>query len=94
MDENLIIDDDYVQTVGRLCKQRGEDLEEILSTYISILEEIAIEAIIEGETARALRGYIECVQLLKEQLSDISSNVKTVCDSFIIDFDAADEYLF
>ena len=49
MDANLIIDDNYVQEVGRLSSIRGRKLEEILDNYVGILTEIETEAITSGE---------------------------------------------
>ena len=57
MDANLIIDDDYVQTVGSLCSRRGRELEEILEEYSAILDEIQQEALMEGDIS-----FPECVQ--------------------------------
>lgn len=94
MDNNLIVDDDYVQDVGRLSKQRGKKLEAILDDYVTILTEIETEAITDGEVSSAVTAFRECVTLLNDKLSEISSNVDTVADSFIISVNTADEYLF
>lgn len=94
MDANLIIDDNYVQEVGRLSYVRGRKLEEILESYVEILSEIETEAISSGEISQTVAAFRECVTLLNERLSTISTNVDTVADSFIIDVNTADDYLF
>lgn len=94
MDANLIIDDSYVQEVGRLSSVRGRKLEEILDSYIGILTEIETEAISSGEISQAVSAFCECASLLNDRLLTISSNVDTVADSFIIDVNTADDYLF
>lgn len=53
MDANLIIDDDYVQTVGSLCSKKGRELEEILEEYSAILDEIQQEALMEGDISNS-----------------------------------------
>lgn len=90
MDANLIIDDDYVQTVGSLCSRRGRELEE----YSAILDEIQQEALMEGDISVSLNAYRECVSLLSGQLEKISAQVDYVCDSFITAVNDADSYLF
>lgn len=94
MDANLIIDDNYVQEVGRLSSVRGRKLEEILDSYVGILTEIETEAITSGEISQAVAAFRECVSMLNDRLSTISTNVDTVADSFIIDVNTADDYLF
>lgn len=94
MDANLIIDDNYVQEVGRLSSVRGKKLEEILDSYVRILSEIEMDAITSGEISQAIVAFRECVTLLNDRISTISTNVDTVAESFIIDVNIADDYLF
>ena len=47
-----------------------------------------------GEISQAVAAFRECVVLLNDRLSTISTNVDTVADSFIIDVNTADDYLF
>ena len=94
MDPNLIIDDDYIQEVGRLSLKRAKELDEILASYIEVLREIESEAITSGKTAQAISAYVGCVSLLTDRLSTSSEMIKKVASSFIIDVNVADEYLF
>lgn len=94
MDANLIIDDNYVQEVGRLSSIRGRKLEEILDNYVGILTEIETEAITSGEISQAVVSFRECVTMLNDRLSTISTNVNTVANGFIIDVNTEDDYLF
>lgn len=94
MDPNLIIDDDYVTGVGSDSETRGNALEGILDQYLTILNEIKAEAIVEGKIADALAAYIGCVSLLNDQLTEISTSVKTAAQGFIQEVNTADEYLF
>jgi len=94
MDPNLIIDDDYVYSVGDASTRRGRQLEKILDSYLSILNEIHSEALLSGEIADALAAYIGCVTLLNDQLTTISKSVDDTGMSFIQEINTADEYLF
>lgn len=94
MDINLIIDDDYVTTVGLLCKNRGNELESILDTYMLILQEIEDEALTAGEISTTLNEYRSCVELLNDQIDSISKDIKTMCNNFISAVNVADDYLF
>ena len=94
MDPNLIIDDDYVDDVGRDSTTRGNKLEGILDNFLTILNEMKAEAIVEGKIADALAAYISCVSLLNDQLTEISLSVERADRGFIQDVNTADEYLF
>ena len=94
MDQNLIIVDEYVQSLGSRCAQRGEKLEQILADYLQILREIREEALVEGKTASSLGIFIDCVSLLRDQLGILSDNADRDCRSYINDINTADDYLF
>lgn len=94
MDPNLIIDDEYVYGVGDDCVLRGERLENVVETYISILNEIKEEALIEGSVSEALQAFIECMNSLNNQLTIISKRVDDTGMSFIQDINTADDFLF
>lgn len=94
MDENLVIDDDYVQDVGDVCARRGRELEEILSSYLEILDVIKSEALIEGDISLALEAFNECAAALSGQIEKISSQIQDVCGAFIVEVNDADSYLF
>ncbi len=95
MDENLIIDDDYVLDVGKYAApRRAKALEEILTAYITILEEICAEAIPSGEIADSTAAFAACASLLKGKLTEISDSIKTASGGFITAVNEADSYLF
>ena len=94
MDSQLVIVDEYIKKVGQLCMIRGETLENIIKEYLNILQNINTSAIVEGEVAEALKGYIECVQMLENKIFEISQEIKGICNGFIDNIDTADEYIF
>ncbi len=94
MDANLIIDDDYVQSVGESCDYAGSRLQVMMNQYVEILAEIEEEAITDGGVSKAVTAYKESVMLLSEKLSEITRNLKNVTECFIWDINEADDYLF
>lgn len=94
MDANLIIDDAYVEAVGRRSRVRGKELQDIMNSYVAILSEIETEAITRGNVAKAVTAYKECVMLLQDKLTEISTQVEEVTDGFLVDVNDADDYLF
>lgn len=94
MDPNLIIDDNYVDNVGRNCAFRGYKMEGFLDSYLTILNEIKDAALVEGKTAQALEVFAECVAMLNDQLTTLSKSVQRTGSAFIQEINTADEYLF
>lgn len=94
MDPNLIIDDDYVDTVGWRCRKRGQELEELYASFIDLLTSIRDEAILDGALADALDDYIKSAGAVKDSLSKVSELIEDAADSFIGQVNLADQYLF
>ena len=55
--------------MGDDCVVRGRKLEEIIDSYLTILNEIKSEALLDGSIADALGAFIECVALLNDQIN-------------------------
>lgn len=94
MDANLLIVDEYVAEVGNRCRRRGQELDDILTDYLHILQEIKEKALTEGRTSESLATFIQCVQLLRDQLTILSENADYTCERYIRDINKADSYLF
>ncbi len=94
MDSNLVINDEYVQRIGRICKVRGTGIDKMFEKYINILNEIRSEAICAGEIAEALSEYIKWAIRLKGKIDAVSNEISTTCNTFIDSIDSADVFLF
>ena len=96
MDVNLCIDDDFFKRVGNRSSTRGKELDtdNIMKTYISILESIRSEAIVQGSVANALEAYISCAKCLRGQLRSLSLEISQVCERYLQEIDSADKEFF
>ena len=92
--KDLIIDDDFCKSMGGYFASQGEHMENVITEYISILQEIRNTAITSGDVADALTAYITYVSKLKRQMRNISSTVNAHINNFLMRVDSADEYLF
>lgn len=90
----IIICDEFVEEVGTLIKQEGDKLDTAISTYVSILENIRADGIIEGQTAKALDAFIEEAKTLKSQFELLGSAVNLYYTNCVSKIDEADEYLY
>lgn len=90
----LIIDDDYCRAMGDYFVKQGEQLDTLVSDYITILQDIENKAIISGDVSKALSIYIDYVKQLNKKVGAISEAIKTQIGSFLERVDSEDQYLF
>lgn len=90
----LIVDDQYCQEMGRFFKNKGEKLNQIVTEYVQILQEIRDSAIMEGEIATVLSQYIDCCKQLEGQIRVLSTTIDGTITRFLLSVDEADDYLF
>ena len=92
--KDLIIDDDFCKEMGTYFVKKGEELDQMVSNYISILKNVRNKGIVSGDVATALSSYISYASRLKKQIGRISSDVNKQINSFLDQVDNADQYLF
>lgn len=90
----LIIDDDYVATMGTYLNDKGTELQGFVDQYIQILEKIRTDAIIAGDTAKALDEFINFSKNLNVKIQELGASGKKQAEGFAIEVDEADSYLF
>ena len=90
----LIIDDEYCNSMAEYFVNQGEHLEEVISQYVAILQEIKDSAITSGDVSNALGTYISYAQRLNGQMTNISTIAKSHVSNFLTRVDSADKYLF
>ena len=90
----LIIDDEYCRSMGKYFETQGQKIDQIVSQYVSILQELRSKAIVSGELANALSAYISYASKLNKQIGNLSTTAKKQVDAFLSNVDSADQYLF
>lgn len=58
----LIIDDDYCRAMGSYFTKQGEELDQLIVDYISILQDVKNKGITSGDVSNALSSYINYVK--------------------------------
>lgn len=90
----LIIDDEFCRTMGTYFIKQGQQFDQMIDNYISILQNVRNKGIVSGDVATALSSYISYVSKLKKQIGNISFDVNRKINSFLSRVDDADQYLF
>lgn len=90
----LAVDDEYCKAMGNYFVSQGQQIDQIVSEYVSILQDLRNRAIVSGDVADALSAYIECAGKLNKQIGSISTTVNKHVNAFLSKIDDADQYLF
>lgn len=91
---DLIIDDRYCKTVADFCIDQSSVLEQLVSEYLRILNDVLQSGITAGSTHDVLKVYVSYAEKLRDQFNDFSETAKSQIVSFNQKIDAADQYLF
>lgn len=90
----LIIDDEFCNQMGCFFQKKGKEIDRYISQYIDILEKVKSNALLEGDTSKALRAYISYVKKLNKQIGQVSNSANTYVSNFLTRVDQTDQYLF
>ena len=93
-DKQLIIDDDFCNAMADYYVKQGEQLDKVISQYVTILQGIKDKAITSGDVSNALGTYITYANKLNGQIGNISTIAKSHVTNFLTRVDSADKYLF
>lgn len=90
----LIIDDEYCKAMGEYFVKQGEELDQLVVDYISILQDVKNKGITSGDVSNALNSYINYVKKLNKKIGNLSTSTKIQIDNFLAQVDEEDQYLF
>lgn len=88
--KELKFEDDYVNGMASYLNNYAKDLQGGIDKYLKIMHNIRENAIIEGDTAKALDTFILYADKLKTVISESGNSAKTVCENFVTIVDKKD----
>lgn len=92
--KELIVDDEYVQSMGQYFRNQGDFLEECLSSYLRLLEVAKSAGIKEGASADALESFTGLARRLEGEIKKLSDIAGSYADNFLSRVDEEDKYLY
>lgn len=90
----LKIEDDYIKNQAQMIGEWTDDLQGGIDKYITIMNCIIEDAIMEGTTAEALTAFVGYMEKLKNIVKEMGTETKGMCLSFLNEVDLADDYLY
>lgn len=92
--DKVIVDDGYMQDVSEYFESQGKQLQEIIDSYIRIMNRVAEEGISKGQTSDSIRRFISYAEQLNNVIADTSIEIKTVTMNCMEEIDTQDRYIF
>lgn len=95
---SLVIDDAHIGAVKTYFMEQCESINDIKNKYVTAMENLIENGIVDGDTAEALKEFLEKIEC---DLGDntatpwlMSSQVERLCDNFIKRVDKADKQIY
>ena len=91
---SLIVDDSNCRNRGSHIEAYCIALNSSLIDFSEALHSIRNEAVKEGELADALDAFMECIDVLMDELKTIGNTIDERADNYIESIDEADQELY
>lgn len=91
---DIKINDEYVNNMGKIYSEWCEELQKGIDNYLSIMDTIATSAIIEGETADAVKDFISYAKTLSGIVEPLGQECMNMCSNYLVEVDKADSELY
>lgn len=92
--QDIVIVDEYIEEMKKFCSVQGTRYEVALFRYGSILLELNAQGIVRGQTAEALRAFLEAAASLKGRVAEITELFQQLMGNYLSDIDEADRELY
>lgn len=93
-DVKVIVDDAYLNEMAEYFEKQGRQLQSMANAYITAMEEIAKEGIVEGRTANALKQFVEYAQKQIQDIASTSEQIRDTVLNYLEEIDAQDQYQY
>lgn len=60
--QDVIVDDDFFTKAGQVLKDQAAFTNRVFNKYVAELEGVLETGLMEGETSRALREFVDCLK--------------------------------
>lgn len=92
--QDIVIVNEYIEEMKKFCGVQGTRYEAALFKYVSILQELNAQGIVRGQTADALRAFLEAAASLRGRVTEISTLFQQLMGNYLTDIDEADRELY
>ena len=91
---DIIIEDEYIEEMQSFSKVQASRFEVTLTEYMAVMSTLNAEGIVKGQTADALKMFIETAKSLKGKVQEISELFQQLLESYLSDINDADKELY
>ena len=91
---NLIVDDDYINSVKTYLNVAADDANKMVETLIETINRASTDSCISGKTAEALKSLADRVSMLSGVVLEYGKECSNLADSFLKEIDKLDGDLY
>lgn len=91
---DVVICDEEFESAATSVQRACNKIEQIVSLYLRIMKNACNHGVVSGETAEALKVYVEYAERLKDVTDLIAEHHSLVNQYFLDAVDTADDYLY
>lgn len=92
--EKLIVDVDAYLNTSKVVSDFTQQIEELVSKYITLLSDAKEKGVKSGQTADALENFITEIKKVKNVISEAGNSYVKIINDFLHEIDVADELLY
>ena len=94
----LVIDENYCQAIGSFYKQQEEAMDNLLSAYLSVLNDVKNGGIISGDASDQLSSFLFRIERVRKIWTQsgmmLSECTQKMIAQFLSKVDAEDDFIF
>lgn len=94
MEHDVIIVDNELAEEAERSLREAMNAEEVLEGLVALLEDVLKNGAKDGAMAQNLRAYTNCIAKMRGQMEEIVVQQSSIINSFVMDIDAADSYIY
>ena len=91
---SMTVVDETHTAAGKTLQEMCDLLDQEISVYINILNQVTTDAAKEGRTTTRYQEYASIVSGLRGQLARVGTVLNTTATEFVAQIDKADSYLY
>ena len=91
---SMTVVDETHTAAGKTLQEMCNLLDQEITVYINILNQVTTDAAKEGCTTTRYQEYVSLVSGLREQLATVGTVLNSTATEFVTQIDKADSYLY
>jgi hypothetical protein len=93
MHDVIVVDEeftDHSNGISQLCTELGN----VVADYLSIMSDASTLGTISGNVSEAMAAFVSVANEMQQMIEDVKTKNTSAVQSFLVEMDAADQFLY